>query len=626
MRTLCFFLLFACGLATADTLLIKSIDAGRTWKDIDPGPPDQVLEWLKLDPRTSTIYALAQTYLGGAGHLLVSADGGLTWQNRQTFSAPGAGGMLAAGPASTGTLYLAYESYADSRHVVVMAKVMNGGETIEQYKAEGLTFDGPLPDQASGSFLVDVVAGPAGESRLYALTTNDASDDIYAYFKALWTSVDGGRNWRRLEPPVKANCGYPRLWAGPSDSSVYFACGSTEALGGGFFESTDGGESWTRIPSPNGQRIWSLAIGVADPGTLYTIVDSSLWKSTGGARTWRRVGNLPVAAGSLQLHPAKPSVLLASTPTALLKSDDGGETWMTLLSFAGRYGAFYAEIDPRLPDTYYGRSWLRQELRLNDRQTFARNMLGERLLAPGSFVSIYGQDLANETQVAGAGPLPVSLAGATVSFNGQPAPLLFVSPGQINAQVPFGLAPETEFFPPTTSVTMEVRRADGSVDRQTVGISHSAVYILRENPTRQAAPLLFHTSDLRRVGADEPVRRGEGITLFALGMGDLEPSIPAGVLPPTPPPQLPNPPCVLFSLPPLAANGPISHTATPSLAAGAAPGLIGVYRVNLAVPASLIPGSYTVSLTDRRVNNASGRECRTGYQGPTLDSFALQVQ
>jgi uncharacterized protein (TIGR03437 family) len=54
--------------------------------------------------------------------------------------------------------------------------------------------------------------------------------------------------------------------------------------------------------------------------------------------------------------------------------------------------------------------------------------------------SIFGENLARTTMFAPAGPLPQSLGGLTLSINGVAAPLLFVSPGQINAQAPFGLA------------------------------------------------------------------------------------------------------------------------------------------------------------------------------------------
>jgi hypothetical protein len=61
-------------------------------------------------------------------------------------------------------------------------------------------------------------------------------------------------------------------------------------------------------------------------------------------------------------------------------------------------------------------------------------------VAPGSLVSIFGSNLAPQTGQAAAIPLPISLAGVSVSFNGLSAPLLYVAPGQINAQLPFGVS------------------------------------------------------------------------------------------------------------------------------------------------------------------------------------------
>jgi hypothetical protein len=124
-------------------------------------------------------------------------------------------------------------------------------------------------------------------------------------------------------------------------------------------------------------------------------------------------------------------------------------------------------VDPQAPDTLYAASSSRQQVLLDDRQTFLRSIRGERQVAPGSLVSIYGLDLAANTQSAGAPPLPLTLSGASVLIGGQAAPLLYVSPEQINAQVPFGLA---------CPVTMEVRKYDGSVDRQTVTISCKATF------------------------------------------------------------------------------------------------------------------------------------------------------
>ena len=58
-------------------------------------------------------------------------------------------------------------------------------------------------------------------------------------------------------------------------------------------------------------------------------------------------------------------------------------------------------------------------------------------VAPGSLITIFGSNLANAALSAPATQPPHSLGGVTLSINGIPAPLLYVSAGQINAQVPF---------------------------------------------------------------------------------------------------------------------------------------------------------------------------------------------
>src|ERR1700730_10491106 len=58
-------------------------------------------------------------------------------------------------------------------------------------------------------------------------------------------------------------------------------------------------------------------------------------------------------------------------------------------------------------------------------------------LAPGSLATLFGSGLTTATAVAPGYPLPVSLGDANVYVNGVAAPLVFVSPGQINFQVPW---------------------------------------------------------------------------------------------------------------------------------------------------------------------------------------------
>ena len=57
-------------------------------------------------------------------------------------------------------------------------------------------------------------------------------------------------------------------------------------------------------------------------------------------------------------------------------------------------------------------------------------------VAPGSLATIFGTNLASGTVSAAALPLPATLGGTTLTVGGVAAHLLYVSPGQINFQVP----------------------------------------------------------------------------------------------------------------------------------------------------------------------------------------------
>lgn len=57
-------------------------------------------------------------------------------------------------------------------------------------------------------------------------------------------------------------------------------------------------------------------------------------------------------------------------------------------------------------------------------------------ISKGSIAAIFGTNLAGAEASAPSVPLPTQLGGTSVTFDGIPAPLFYVSPGQINAQVP----------------------------------------------------------------------------------------------------------------------------------------------------------------------------------------------
>src|SRR5207253_6025944 len=62
---------------------------------------------------------------------------------------------------------------------------------------------------------------------------------------------------------------------------------------------------------------------------------------------------------------------------------------------------------------------------------------GTQPVAPGGLISLFGGDLSPVSQSSRQVPLPTVLGESCLTVNGQPVPVMFVSPRQINAQLPF---------------------------------------------------------------------------------------------------------------------------------------------------------------------------------------------
>jgi uncharacterized protein (TIGR03437 family) len=142
-----------------------------------------------------------------------------------------------------------------------------------------------------------------------------------------------------------------------------------------------------------------------------------------------------------------------------------------------------------------------------------RNGAGETPVhgvAPGSLVSIFGANLASTTEAGLASPLAQTIADTTVHVPGSILPLLFVSPEQINAQLPYDLPLGTQTLTikskgmPDVSTEFEVvRNAPGLI---TSAVNARPVAVV----TRPGGPA---------VNAQSPVVAGEIINVFGTGFG-----------------------------------------------------------------------------------------------------------
>ncbi len=105
---------------------------------------------------------------------------------------------------------------------------------------------------------------------------------------------------------------------------------------------------------------------------------------------------------------------------------------------------------------------------------------GVAMLSPESIGSIYGASLSSQTAAAGSPDWPPSLGGVQLTVQdktgqGRPARLAYVSPAQINFQVPTGTA--------TGSATLTVQTGSGTQTLGTVWIAAAAPSLFSANAT-----------------------------------------------------------------------------------------------------------------------------------------------
>jgi len=140
-------------------------------------------------------------------------------------------------------------------------------------------------------------------------------------------------------------------------------------------------------------------------------------------------------------------------------------------------------------------------------------------IAPGALISLFGSGLAPDTAAAPGTPLPLSLADVAVTINGVPAPVLYVSAHQINAQVPNGIPPG--------SATVLVRVTGVLSPAFTITVQSAAPGVFM-NTQGQAAVL---NADGSVNTPANPAVGGTIVSLFFTGQGPVAQPVDDGAAP-----------------------------------------------------------------------------------------------
>jgi uncharacterized protein (TIGR03437 family) len=207
---------------------------------------------------------------------------------------------------------------------------------------------------------------------------------------------------------------------------------------------------------------------------------------------------------------------------------------------------------------------------------------GSSPVAPGALVSIFGSSLASALAVANSIPISTSLGNVNVTFNGIQAPLLFVSTGQVNAQLPWDVLSSG-----TTGTASMVVTSNGQASTAvsvpvgpfSPGIFSSGTQAIaygNSDGIIAAAPGAIPGLTTHPAKINDPTT----LVILATGLGAVDPPVQTGNIP--------------------AADGKLHNTTTtPTVTvgnvaaqvffSGISPQFVGVYQINIVIA----PGTPT---------------------------------
>lgn len=289
-------------------------------------------------------------YVGSAtGGLWKSRDGGLTWTpifDRQGTSSIGAVAVFQPNP----DIVWVGTGEGNPRNSAGVGngiyKSIDGGRTWSHLgleRSERIHRVVPHPTNSDVAYLA--VLGP---------TWSDGEE------RGVYKTTDGGRTWQRVLH-TNARTGAADLVMDPRNPNKLFAAlwehrrepwfFTSGGPGSGLYVTYDGGEHWRRLTADDGLpagdlgRI-GLAVAQSDPSVVYALVEASpsaLLRSADGGHTWRTVSTArgiaprPFYYADIRVDPVNENRVY-NLHGRIQVSEDGGKTWRLVVPSATIHG------------------------------------------------------------------------------------------------------------------------------------------------------------------------------------------------------------------------------------------------------------------------------------------------
>lgn len=308
----------------------KSINSGLSFKPIFDKYGSYSIGCVTIDPNNHNIIWVGtgennfQRSVGYGDGVYKSLDGGKTFKNMGLKNSQNIG-EIAVDPTNSNIVYVAAEGpiWAPGGDRGLY-KTTDGGKTWQRVL---------YIDQYTG--VNNVIIDPRNPNVLYA-TTEQRCRRVWTKIGvgpnvAIYKSEDGGKTWRKLDN------GLPDGWKGkisiamsPVNPDVLYAMIFGDKKTGGFFRSTDRGESWQKMSDFNtsGQYFDRIFCDPKDVNKVYAVNVVSKYTEDGG-KTWKNLGvkGKHVDDHVFWIDPDNTSHILAGCDGGLYETFDGGKNW-----------------------------------------------------------------------------------------------------------------------------------------------------------------------------------------------------------------------------------------------------------------------------------------------------------
>ena len=281
-----YFVAVACG------HIWKTENSGITWKPVFDNYGSYSIGCLAMDPNNSNVIWAGtgennhQRALGYGDGVYKSVDGGKSWKNMGLKESRQIGKIL-INPSNSDIVYVAAEgSLWGPGGERGLYKTIDGGENWE--KVLEISEHTGVNDMVMDPRDPDVIYASSEQRRRHVFTKIGGGPEATIY-----KTTDGGENWKKLKSGLPSgDLGGIGLAISFVNPDVVYAIIEAEGGNGGFFRSTDRGESWSKRSDhhSSGQYYNEIYCDPVNVDRVYS-VETITQVTDDGGKTWRRLGN-----------------------------------------------------------------------------------------------------------------------------------------------------------------------------------------------------------------------------------------------------------------------------------------------------------------------------------------------